>query len=269
MQVSRLCFWENAMVDHSAMKLGKIAPIETPHIKNLSAYKALMPPAFTLQPPQALSWATDIDWPLLANDHVGDCVPAAMLHYIQAAERWRDGVGRTPTDAQALYAYSQLSSYPAADTGCLISAALQTWMTNGLKAADGLDKISALIPVNINDVDELRLALWLFGPLIVGAQLPVAAKKQARWTRPLDMTDDNARGSWGGHCMLLTGWGASGVATADLVTWGAMKQADAGWLSAYADECWAVLHPTWTAAECSPAGIPIDVLQQEMQKLAA
>jgi hypothetical protein len=244
------------------MRLGRLSPGPTPHLPDITRYTARAP---LPEPPDDINWTIGTDWPLLANDIVGDCTCAAVLHYIQSAERWHDGTARPPTDAQALYAYSAISDYPATDTGALISDVLTHWHTTGFEAPSGHDTIHATLRLDPANTLQLRQALWLFGPLILGARLPLAAQTQARWTTPTDLTDANEPGTWGGHCVLLTGWHADG--TIDIITWGQVKPTEPGWLTAYADEAWAVLHPTWIATGKSPSGWLAEAVIADMQVL--
>jgi hypothetical protein len=214
-------------------------------------------------PPDDINWNDSIPWTLLANDTVGDCTCAGMLHYIQAAQRWCDGAAMIPTDAQALYAYSRISPYPASDTGALISDMMIKWAAEGFSAPTGTDKILATMRIDPSNTLHLRQGLWLFGPLIIGANLPLAAQAQSEWTTPPNLTGDNAPGGWGGHCVLVVGWHADG--TIDIITWGQVKTVEAGWLAAYCDEAWAVLHPLWIASGKSPSGFPIDQLTADMR----
>lgn len=255
------------MADHGRMRLGRQSPRPTPLLPSILTYTARAP---LPEAPATIDWSENIEWPLLANDRVGDCTCAAVLHYAQAAERWHDGVGRPASDAEAVAAYSSVSSYepqrPETDTGALISVVLEHWHNAGFAAPGGNNRISALVRLDPGDAAQLRQALWLFGPLIIGARLPLAAQTQQRWTAPLDLAGVNAPGSWGGHCMLLTGW--HDAVSVNLITWGDVKVADPGWIATYCDEAWAVLHPTWIASGKSPSGWLVETVIADMQELA-
>lgn len=252
------------MTDHSCMKLGRLHPKPTPHLPALRAYAGMQP---LPQPPIDIDWGRGTDgWPMLANDTVGDCTAAGVLHLVQAVERWRDGIGQAATDAEALAAYSSYTDYPASDPGAVVADVLAKWRSDGFAYGDAIDRITAYVRVDTANALEMRRALWLFGPLIIGAMLPIAAQTQDVWPSPATLAGTNAPGSWGGHCLLLTGWHDDGLV--DLVTWGGVKQARIGWLSAYADEAWAVLHPTWIASGRSPSGWLVDALTANMNQLA-
>lgn len=255
------------MTDHSKMRLGCLAPVPTPHLPDLDTYAARMP---LPEPPANIDWGRDSEWPLLANDSVGDCTLAAVMHYMQAAERWRDGVGRMATDEQTLAGYAAAAGYdpakPESDRGALISDVMKHWLVAGFEGPGGVDKPTAYVKVDVSNPQLMRQALWLFGPLIVGARMPLMAQKQLMWPTPGLLTGDNLPGSWGGHCMLLTAWRPSDAV--ELVTWGEAKTATAGWLKAYVVEAWAVLHPTWVAYGHSPAGELASALASDIAKVS-
>jgi hypothetical protein len=251
-----------APASNRGMRLGRIPSGSTPHLPSLRRYTARAP---LPSPPASVDWGQGTEfWPLLANDHLGDCTVAAMLHFTQAAERWHDGIGRAATDSDAIAAYESLGYAPArpeTDTGARIADLLQHWRTPGYTRLGTPDSINAFARVELSDLHQ---ALWLFGPLIVGAQLPLAARN-ADWTAPATLEGPAAPGSWGCHCMLLTAWHKDG--SVDLITWGGVKRAEPGWLNAYLDEAWAVLHPIWTATGRSPAGWLQQQLTTDMANL--
>ena len=71
---------------------------------------------------------------MLGNDQVGDCVIAAMLHYIMAAQA-NVGKSVTFTTQQALDLYSAITGYnpsdPSTDQGTAWTDALAYWQSTG------------------------------------------------------------------------------------------------------------------------------------------
>jgi len=47
-----------------------------------------------------------------------------------------------------------------------------------------------------------------------------------------------------------------------------VKPTDPGWIAAYADEAWAVLHPIWIATGKSPSGWLAEAVIADMQAIA-
>ena len=230
------------------MKLGRIPSGPTPHLPALATYAATEP---LPEPPDVVDWTDGLfDWPLLANDRLGDCTVAGVLHYIQAATRWRDGAPIRATDDEAEDGYRALGWDGIGEgNGAMLSDVMQRWQSAGFLFSGAYDRITSFARV---EPEHLKAALWLAGPIIIGANMPIAAQTQPVWPAPASLDGDNAPGSWGGHCMLLVGLDAAG--SARLVTWGGIRLASAGWISTYVDEAWAALHPAWVASGRSPSG---------------
>ena len=230
------------------MKLGRIPSGPTPHLPALARYAAVEP---LPEPPDVVDWTDGLlDWPMLMNDQIGDCTVAGALHYIQAAIRWRDGAPLRAFNSDALTGYMALGwDGQGEGPGAKLSDVMTMWQAQGFKFGGAVDRITGFARV---ELEHLKAALWLAGPIILGCEMPVAAQFDQPWQTPPDLAGDNAPGSWGGHCMLLVAMDADGNAT--LVTWGGLRMASAGWLSAYLGEAWAVLHPAWVASGRSPSG---------------
>lgn len=248
------------MTDHSNMKLGMLHSGETPKVMRLSRYESTNP---LPMPPEVVNWDDQIPWTMLANDRLGLCVLAGILHYCQAIERWKDGSARVPTDEEAITAYELMGYNPAepsTDNGVMIYSALTHWRDNGFTTPAGLDKIDAFVRVNPLNLLQVKQALWLFGPLILGLALPLSAQSQPVWTNPPNMNNDNAIGSWGGHCVILVKLDDT---HATVITWGEEKLIELGWFTQYCDEVWAVIHSNWLANDLAPNGFHADFIRAD------
>lgn len=256
------------MADHAAMRLGRLPAGDVSAAVTMHRYAAIAPIG---EPPSDIDWGLGLEgWPMYANDRLGDCTIAGVLHYLQAAERWRDGVGRRSIDAEAIQNYQRLGYDPArpeTDAGARLMDVMARWRDSGFSFMNEEDKIKAFVHVDPHNKLHMRQALWLFGPLILGANMPLAAQSQDKWIAPTQLSDQDMPGSWGGHCILLTAWHDDD--TVDLITWGEVKQASVDWIETYCDESWAVLHPTWIASGCSPSGFETALLPGELQELAS
>ena len=85
--------------------LGRHTPIPTPHLPALATYSARAPLPI---PPDVVDWTAGLpDWPLLANDRLGDCVPVGIMparynKLVRAQKtirRWNDGDIAVPANA--------------------------------------------------------------------------------------------------------------------------------------------------------------------------
>jgi hypothetical protein len=157
------------------------------------------PPAAISRPHPGFSWG------MLANDRIGDCVIAMMLHSIEDFHL-DSGTPVPPfTDADAISIYSAIAGYnpkdPASDRGTDENAAMRYWEHPGLKTRHGgSHAIAATVAVDPSNLNECRIAIDEFVDLQIGVALPISAQGQTEWTVVGDgKTGKSAPGSWGGH----------------------------------------------------------------------
>lgn len=245
------------MVNHSGMRLGKLAVKDLAHIPDLARYAVSVP---LPTPPEKVDWSAGVPFTMLANDAVGDCTAAAVLHAWQIAERWRDGSSPVPCDEEAIANYCASSGYqpgkPETDRGAALADVMEQWRTSGFTTPLGNSKISGFSKITNNF--RVKEALWLLGPLVVGVNLPYSAQTQAIWQTPANLNNENEPGSWGGHAITLAGIDEAG--RYGFVTWGELKWAEAGWVKAYMDECYAPVQPAWLGSGHVPSGLLADAI---------
>jgi hypothetical protein len=172
----------------------------------------------------------------------------------------------TPTDSQVLKAYEDVGGYvpgdPSTDNGCFILDALNYWRKTGL----GGHKIMAYVSVDPTNLDEVRDAIWLFGNLFIGVELPLSAQSQSAWT----VADggpfgDGSPGSWGGHAIPCVAYSDKSLTC---VTWGQTLKMSYNFFRDYCDEAYAVLGPEWIGSgQISPGGFNLDQLQADLASL--
>jgi hypothetical protein len=215
--------------------------------------------------PERTDWGTGIsDWPMYLNDRYGDCTFAAAGHIIQALSHYGSGETRV-SDSDILAAYSAVSGFDPAtganDDGCYIQDIMDHWRKNGV----GGHKILAFAEVDVNDREELRKALQVFGHVYLGMDFPRSAMDQfnkgERWSivngSPID----------GGHAINAQYYDESDD-TWKIVTWGTLHDVDQEFFDQYFEEAWVVITPEWLdAAGKSPEGIDLAGLGQEFANL--
>lgn len=225
---------------HQAKKLGKRRQRVDSRTFKLSRY---LTPALPPPPPKAGYIGKVYNWPMYLNDLIGDCVPAATAHMI---EQWTTYSGRPTvlTNDDVVRAYTGMAGYdpndPSTDNGTEMLTALNYWRHKGV----GEHKIVAYAQVNPKNLTEVKQAVYLFGNLIVGAQLPVSVQDSATlWEVPhYGLTGDGSAGSWGGHCVPIVGYGLTGM---KVVSWGSLVSMTWNFLQGYCDEIYAVLSQDW------------------------
>jgi len=175
-------------------------------------------------PPAAVSRPhPGFQWGMLANDSLGDCVIAMMLHSIE--DFHLDAGTPVPafTDADAISVYSAITGYnpddPSTDQGTNERTAMLYWEKHGLHTSDGLPhQIVATVAVDPSDLNECRIAIDEFVDLQIGIALPLTAQGQTEWTVVGNgRTGNSAPGSWGGHGIPYREYDAD---TFKCVTWG-------------------------------------------------
>jgi hypothetical protein len=248
------------------MKLGKLPPRNDARTFKLSRYVQSLPMA-----PPLVDWASKVpEYGMLANDKLGCCVIAGMLH-LAMQERAAAGLPVVvPSDDDVIEMYSAVGGYvagdPATDCGCNMLDALNYWRQQGLTFGGATHKITAFAAVKLREPAELASALWLFGGTLDGYALPASVQGASAWKAPAGkLRGRTAPGSWGGHCVEdpYDKGGALGV-----ITWGAKMPVDAGFRDAYCDESYVVFTPEWIEANgSSPCGFKRDDLLADLAAL--
>lgn len=203
-------------------------------------------------------------WPMYLNDRIGDCTCAGAGHIIQALSTYGRGKTETIADSDVLTAYSAVSGYDPEtgdnDNGAVMQKVLSYWRKTGI----GGHKILAFAEVDINDVDELKAALNIFGTLYVGFDFPDSAMDQfnrgEKWT-----VVSNAQIE-GGHAINVGGYDSAG--NWQLVTWGDVQEMDQAFWEKYVWEAWVVITPEWlNDVGYSPTGLDLYALGEDLAEL--
>jgi hypothetical protein len=253
------------MVDHSHMKLGKHVARHDPRTLQFGNYlRADKLP----QPKDHVDWSKAVrQWPMMANDRIGDCTCAAGGHLI---EEWTANANNEPIilpDTQIIDAYSAISGYDprtgANDNGANELDVLNYWRQTGIGGRK-IIAYAALEPQNRNHVED---ATDLFGGCYIGLALPISAQRQTVWTVPPGgPTGPGAPGSWGGHAVPVVAYDQR-VLT--VVTWGALKQMTWDFWNAYCDEAYAVFSQDLLnkVTQKSPDGFDSKTLLADLQQV--
>jgi hypothetical protein len=259
-----------AMIDGSFehLRLGKLPPKDDPRTLMLVDYIDVeaLPPI-----PAAMDWTGKVPtWPMYGNDQLRDCTCAAAGHMIQA---WTFNAGhpKTPTTAAVEKIYWETGSPPAptgypegpTDTGRYELDVLNYWRKTGV----GRDKATAYAAIHPANVQLVKAAIFIFGGVYTGIELPVTAQRQSVW----DYVGGSGSepGSWGGHAVPYHAYDAAGV---KLVTWGGLMGATWAFHQHYTDEVYAVIDLDWlktrTSSGMTPSGFNETQLLADLQQIA-
>ncbi len=249
-------------------KLGLHLGTHTPPLR-LADYITSTPPSV----PAAVDRSdASFAWGMLANDTLGDCVIAMMMHSIEAFHL--DATTPVPvfSDADAIAAYEAITGYnpanPNSDQGTNEGQAMTYWQHTGLRcsADDSIHTIATTVAVNPTSIDERRRAIWEFVALQYGLALPLTAQGQTEWSVTDSTLQGNAApGSWGGHGVPALSYDS---ASETVITWGADLVMDEAFALAYLQEAHVVVTTEMLSRSgTSPAGIDWDALIADIKTL--
>lgn len=204
-------------------------------------------------------------WPMYMNDHLGDCACAAPAHMEMIFSRMT-GAEKDPTDQDVLALY-ELQGYqpgnPATDQGSSMGNVLSNWR-NGQWAASS---IYAYCQVDQRSMDHVRLALWLFRGLYIGAGLPVTAQGQEVWDVVPSAPSQNAPYSWGGHAINVVSINED--STIDFISWGRRMKMTLNFWDTYVDEVYPVVTKDLKeGSTLQDNGFDVEHLEADMAELS-
>ena len=207
-------------------------------------------------------------WGMYLNDKIGDCTFAEVAHQIISSSTYARGFSGLPwpliRTRDVLNGYSAVSGYDpmtgANDTGCVVQDVLNYWRKTGV----GQHRNVAFTSVNIGNPNELMHALYVFGSLDIGLQVPASAMSQFHSGLPWDAVANDG-GILGGHCVEVVGYDADYLY---VVTWGRVQRMTWAFWNAYVMEAWAVILPEWLNAKgTDPLGVDLYGLESDLWML--
>jgi hypothetical protein len=208
-------------------------------------------------------------WPMYLNDQLGDCTEACKAHMIQAWSAYGLGTEIEVTDNQVLSWYERDGGYvpgePWTDQGCVIQDVLANW-----KADD-----AAVCPIteyaqlkNFYVTANLKEALYLFGSVYFGFNVPQSAMDQFNAGQPWTYVGDN--NIIGGHAVPLQEVYQPGVNDMfTVVTWGRTQRMSQKFMRTYMEEAWVAISPDWfNSSGVDTNGFDMAQLQADFAVLA-
>ena len=215
-------------------------------------------PVALLQVPAAVDWSQKVSsWPMYDNDTLGDCTCAAVGHQEEA---WTANAGDpfVPADQAVVDLYWATGT---GDTGRPCLKVLRYWKNTGFA---GGHKLTAFAQIAQGNQQHVEFACWAFGGVYIGIQLPTSAQNQQNeWT--ITTGPDAAPGSWGGHCVNLVGFNATGPTC---VTWGRLMPMTWEFFATYCDEAYALISADFfVGGTTAPSGFNLAELEQDVSGL--
>lgn len=211
---------------------------------------------------------------MLGNHEWGDCVWAGAAHeqYIWSLEGSTERTRITTNDVLSDYAACTGFNYSeATDNGTDMTEAAKYRQKTGIRdALDQRHKIEAFVSLEVGNLEQTFLAIWLLGAAGIGLQLSQSA---------VDQSDANGEGNtgtpWtvppqrkviGGHYVSGVGRDINGNLL--VVTWGTIQAMTPDYFLQFSDEGVAYLSlETLNTKGLSPEGYDADFLRELIGKL--
>ncbi|MCI3277538.1 hypothetical protein [Streptomyces cylindrosporus] len=191
-------------------------------------------------PPAAADWLSPVPadaWGMLGNDEVGDCTIAGIAHKRIGDAYANQGLRLDISTADCLKYYGHFGyrpGDPSTDNGAVCQDVLAYWHTHGFRGEKNL----AYARINVDDHNEVKQAIHLFGQIYCGVTITQAAEDQFNGEEVWSLKRSPVLG---GHCITIGAYDRRGL---DAVTWGTVHRMTWRWWDVYGDEAWAVFNPS-------------------------
>jgi hypothetical protein len=241
----------------TGLKLGK-APVKV-DVRTLSLAR-YVDHAKLPDPPKLWDGTAHVgDWPMYANDRIGDCTCAAAGHMIEAWTAASRGKATEVTEKSVLHFFDtvKIVDPSTGEEGAVELDVLNAWRSRGLSR----HKIGAFARVSVSDHRLVRSAASIFGGLYIGLQLPISAQNQARWDWTHSLTGPARPGSWGGHAVNVVRYDPDGVT---VITWGQLQEMTWSFWDRYCDEAYCLISPDFLEHGKAPNGLDLDALKADL-----
>lgn len=191
-------------------KYGRQFPKRSPSIELKSILKAVP------EHPLSVDYLANLSgWKLLGNNKYGDCLAVTWANsrrFISAML----GTEYYPTLEQVLAVYeTQNPRFPADDNGMDVQTLLEYLNKN--PGPDGV-KLPAFASVDVNNLEEVRAALYIFGELWLGIEVQNANQQDFADGVPWDYHPGDP--VEGGHAVLAGGYLGKSANDVRFITWG-------------------------------------------------
>lgn len=243
------------------MQLGRNKPYAETDRPRLTLDKYLTGTAV----PAVVDYASEVvSWPMYGNDQLGDCTAACAGHQIQAWTRYTGAEVAVPQD-DIIQLYSAVSGYDpstgANDNGAVIQDVLTYWRKSGVPVAG--HRILAF--AQLKDLSQVKQALYVFGSVYLGVNVPSSAMDQFDADQPWTVVQGSP--IEGGHAIPLQ-YAGTGACPYQVVTWAKLQGMDQEWLDTYCEEAWVVITDDWLAKNGhTPDGLDLQQLGADLAAL--
>lgn len=242
------------------VRLGRKPPTEL-HTRKLLKLGDYLSADFLASLPDNLDWTGKASASLgrmYLNDQYGDCVIAGKYHTVGVLSANDVGTAAVGTDNEVYGVYQSFCG--PGDNGCEIVRVLDKVCTVGVPLNGVTHKIDGYATVDWTNQQLVKAALYLFGNITIGINLPQAWTTNAVW----DVTNTQIVG---GHDVSVFGYSPQGVTISSwgrkyLITWAAFHSKK--WL----EEAYTLLGPDWYNGDnVAPNAIDVATLKSDLTKI--
>jgi hypothetical protein len=171
-----------------------------------------------------------------------------------------------PSVAEVIKVYSAVSGYDpvtgANDNGAAISDVLNYWRSYGIAG----HKIDGWAQIDHTNIQEVKQAIYLFGGVNPGLQVPQSAMDQFQSGQPWSLVNNDG-GIVGGHSVPAFSYSPTGGTVA---TWGAKEGFSWNFWLAYVDECYCIISLDWLYKNgVAPSHLNLTALRADLAALPA
>jgi len=192
------------------LKLGRREPTNKPALMFKSIFKA-MP-----EHPLAENYLDELsNWQMLGNDQFGDCVAVAWANSRKFFTASLTDTEVYPTQEQVYELYkTQNPNFPSEDEGMVIQYMLDHIRKNGDPTGE---KPIAFAKVDVNNLEEVKAAIYIFGGLILGIGVQEGNYSDYNNNMPWDYRSNQQL--LGGHAVLAGGYSSDIKNNIRFITW--------------------------------------------------
>jgi hypothetical protein len=199
------------------------------------------------------------EWPMYANDRLGDCTCAAAGHMIEAWTGASRGHDTEISERSVVSAFEavKIVDPQTGEEGAVELDVLNYWRKHGI----GRHKIGAFAKVSTWDHTLVKTGAFIFGGLYIGLSLPKTAQDQAVWDWTHSLSGPAAPGSWGGHAVDVVRYDKKGVT---VVTWGRLQEMTWAFWDRYCDEAYCIISNDFLSGGKAPNGLDLSALNSDL-----
>jgi hypothetical protein len=211
-------------------------------------------------------------WGVLANDEFQDCVWAGAAHETML---WNKEANKTAkfNDNVVLKDYAKVTGFNRndlhnTDKGTDMQVAASYRRKTGVLAANGKrHKVKAYLALSPGNVDQLVLAIYLFGAVGIGFKFPDSARTQFDAGKPWEVTSGPPPKKKDTH--YVPGVGRDSNGNIIVVTWGKLQRMTPKFYKKYCDEVIAYVSEEMLVppTEVTLEGLKLEQLLKDLGKL--